>query len=103
MWLWAGIHELLQVVIGYVVTAFIVLVITAYYYLFVYVPDLYPFRKADASENDRALIQYRPSPIDKIFLRWIQRWPLHRPEKENERCSRLEKALIKVIAVIPNS
>ena len=80
------------------VTAFLVVGITSSYYLFAYQPGLYPFRKADGTDDQTALAQYRSNPIDKAFLRWLAKCLPRRPEERNG--SRLEKALIKVSAIM---
>lgn len=74
--------------------------ITLCYYLFAYQPGLYPFRKADGTEDETALAQHQSNPIDKAFLRWIAKLLRRRPVQGNSGYSRLEKALIKVCAIM---
>jgi len=86
--------------VGYVVTGFLVVVITSSYYLFSYQPGLYPFRKSEDAGDQSALLRYRSNPIDKAILEWVAKWLRRNPEEENRSYSRLEKALIKVCASI---
>jgi hypothetical protein len=73
----------------------VAVVIVAIYYIAVFSPKAYPFRKDDGSEDSQARAKFRPNPIDKYILRWAEtKFP--RKYDENEGASRLEKVLIKV-------
>ena len=85
---------------GYVVTAFLVILITSSYYLFTYQPDLDPFRQSDDAGDQTAVSRYRSNPIDKVILQWVAKWLPRNPEEENASYSRVEEALIKVCARI---
>src|SRR6266496_4409934 len=78
------------------VTALIAVVIVIVYYIAVFPPNVYPFRKDNDSEDIQARAKFRPNPIDKYILRLAETKFPRKYDDESEGASRLEKVLIKV-------
>jgi hypothetical protein len=74
----------------------VAVVIVAVYYIAVFSPNAYPFRRDDGSEDIQARAKFRPNPIDKYILRWAETKFPRKYDDENEGTSRLEEVLTKV-------
>ncbi len=88
----------MQVVVGYVGTAFIIVAIITGYYLLGYEPELDPFRK-DSKDGSEELVPFRPNPVDKLILHLLSNWVLRKPREANsasKRQLRLNISLVKV-------
>jgi hypothetical protein len=90
-----------EVVIGYTVTAGLVVAIITVYYFVGYQPDLDPFQREQTAEQNQAQssthpkYEFRPNPIDELLLRYRYKWNAH-VKSPILHPSALERVLLKV-------
>jgi hypothetical protein len=86
----------MQVLIGFVGTAYLMIILLVGYYILAFQPELEPFRM----EGDLSSITARPNPVDKFFLASIRKW-LFACRNDLVKFSYLEKYFNKVYSFKP--